>query len=333
MSAITRCLSRYRNELKGFAILWVVFFHARLGLDSGLLYQIKRIGYGGVDIFFFLSGYGLYYSLKKDNDLTHYLKRRAMRILPAYLPFCLVWLAVMLPLSGKGLAACLRIAAGNLTMTGYFAGVDLNINWYLSALAMSMAVAPLFCAVLSEGRYFRLRVLELMAVLLTVGCAYIGNGQYMAISRLPVFALGMVFATPDVQRLSLKKTATAMAAAALLGGAALFVCLEKYAELLVTYAMYWHPFLLITPGLCCGLAWLFDRFPAAARKPFEVFGKASFEIFLFNVWLEALGKNYGLASTPSEWLGWSVAGIGVGLAYHWLVGKVSGRIQAKILKK
>ena len=50
MSVISRYLSRYRNELKGFAILWVVFFHASLGLDTGVLYQLKRIGYGGVDI-------------------------------------------------------------------------------------------------------------------------------------------------------------------------------------------------------------------------------------------------------------------------------------------
>ena len=51
METIRRSLSCYRNELKGIAILWVVFFHAQLGLD-GIWYQIQRIGYGGVDIFF-----------------------------------------------------------------------------------------------------------------------------------------------------------------------------------------------------------------------------------------------------------------------------------------
>ena len=37
-----------RDEIKGAAILWVVFFHAQLGL-GGLLYDVQKIGYGGVD--------------------------------------------------------------------------------------------------------------------------------------------------------------------------------------------------------------------------------------------------------------------------------------------
>ena len=43
MESMRKLLSRYRNEIKGCAILWVVFFHARLGLD-GLMYQVQRIG-------------------------------------------------------------------------------------------------------------------------------------------------------------------------------------------------------------------------------------------------------------------------------------------------
>lgn len=35
-----------RDEIKGAAILWVVFFHAQLGL-GGLLYDVQKIGYGG----------------------------------------------------------------------------------------------------------------------------------------------------------------------------------------------------------------------------------------------------------------------------------------------
>ena len=79
------------------AILWVVFFHAQLGL-GGLLYDVQKIGYGGVDMFLFLSGFGLYHSLSRDADAGRYLLRRARRLLPAYLPFCAVWLCVMLPL-------------------------------------------------------------------------------------------------------------------------------------------------------------------------------------------------------------------------------------------
>ncbi len=321
MQTIRRNLSRYRNELKGFAILWVVFFHAQLGLE-GFLYQIQRIGYGGVDVFFFLSGYGLYHSLEKDADPGRYLKRRGERLLPAYLPFCLVWLAVMLPLHGGGVATSLKIAAGNLTMTGYFANVDLNINWYVSAMALSLLLAPVFHAVLHCGDRFLLRAAVLLAVLFAVGFAYIGADQYMAISRLPVFAMGMMAAAPQMESLSGKKATAAMVAAGVLGTIVLYMCLERFSELLITYAMYWHPFVLITPGLCAGLAWIFSCLPGAVCKPFALLGKASFEIFLFNVWIEVLGKKYAWASSPLEWLLWSAASIVAGCAYHWLIGRI-----------
>ena len=68
-----------RDEIKGAAILWVVFFHAQLGL-GGLLYDVQKIGYGGVDMFLFLSGFGLYHSLSRDADAGRYLLRRARRL-------------------------------------------------------------------------------------------------------------------------------------------------------------------------------------------------------------------------------------------------------------
>ena len=46
-------VGRWRDELKGLAILWIVYYHSQLDLPDGwnLLHQW---GYGGVDIFFFL---------------------------------------------------------------------------------------------------------------------------------------------------------------------------------------------------------------------------------------------------------------------------------------
>ena len=98
MRRMQEAIGACRDEIKGAAILWVVFFHAQLRL-GGLLYDVQKIGYGGVDMFLFLSGFGLYHSLSRDADAGRYLLRRARRLLPAYLPFCVVWLCVMLPLS------------------------------------------------------------------------------------------------------------------------------------------------------------------------------------------------------------------------------------------
>lgn len=53
-------LSKYRTELMGLAIFWVMLFHAHdLDLGINLLNDIRGIGFGGVDIFILLSAMGL----------------------------------------------------------------------------------------------------------------------------------------------------------------------------------------------------------------------------------------------------------------------------------
>ena len=81
-----RVLSRYRSELMGIAMLWVMCFHAfDLDLGSKFLNFVRAIGFGGVDIFILLSAMSLVMSLeKRPVEYGAFLRRRAGRILPAY---------------------------------------------------------------------------------------------------------------------------------------------------------------------------------------------------------------------------------------------------------
>lgn len=322
MRRVQQSIGAYRDQIKGVAILWVVFFHAQLGLD-GLLYEVQKIGYGGVDLFFFLSGFGLWYSLSRDGDTGRYLVRRARRLLPAYLPFCVLWLCVMLPLYGLGTVQSVRVAAGNLLMIGFFAGTPAMINWYVSALAASLLAAPLIYSLMMRGSRPRLRALLIAAVCFLGGLCFIGTEAYMAVSRFPVFVLGMAAAVP-ARRDGGGQTALAGAIAALAGLCVLFVCFFRFPEMLNTYGMYWHPFILIAPAMCAGLGWLFAK---AGRKLvlLRALGRASFEIFLFNAWVEVLGKRFGLADGPLSWLLWSVGSVLAGLGYHFVVERCMQR--------
>lgn len=67
-------LSKYRTELMGIAILWVMFFHLSIDINNRILNLIKTIGYGGVDIFLMISGLGLYYAYKKNNNIKLFYK-------------------------------------------------------------------------------------------------------------------------------------------------------------------------------------------------------------------------------------------------------------------
>lgn len=78
-------LSKYRGFLMGFAILWVMYFHIPLKFATEVGWFIHRIGFYGVDIFLFLSGLGVYYSLTKRPNVLGFYKARLVRILPAYI--------------------------------------------------------------------------------------------------------------------------------------------------------------------------------------------------------------------------------------------------------
>jgi peptidoglycan/LPS O-acetylase OafA/YrhL len=315
-------ISQYRDELKGIAMLWVIFFHALIPC-GGILGDIQKIGYGGVDIFFFLTGYGLTHSLSRSGNLRDYWHRRMRRILPAYLPLILCWLAVMLPGYGLSTVQAIRSAVGNVLLLGYWLQVPKMFNWYGSALLLFLCLAPLVHGLLSKSEKPMRTLLWMLALVGLAGLCCVGLDQYMAISRLPVFILGMAFAMDwgDQSRISpmLKRIAYGLSFA--LGLSLVLLCHARYPELLLDYGMYWHPFVLMTPPLCVFLAFLFHKAEKARAvfAPLRWMGRASFEIYLMNIWLVELGKKYALTG-GLEWAMLSLGCIALGFGYQALVG-------------
>jgi peptidoglycan/LPS O-acetylase OafA/YrhL len=82
--------------LRGLAILLVVLYHAGL-FGFVLPFEMQRFGWIGVDLFFVLSGYLIGGQLLKaaargkQLSVATFYRRRALRILPAYLVVVLVY--------------------------------------------------------------------------------------------------------------------------------------------------------------------------------------------------------------------------------------------------
>ena len=86
----------YRPEIDGLravAVISVIIYHLDISINNSPLFPG---GFLGVDIFFVISGYLISYLIFKEIKLTQkfnyieFLKRRSMRILPAFLFLCLV---------------------------------------------------------------------------------------------------------------------------------------------------------------------------------------------------------------------------------------------------
>ena len=203
----------------------------------------------------------------------------------------------------------------------------------MSALALTLMLAPLVYGLMARASHPRRCAVLMAAACFAGGLCFIGTEAYMAVSRLPVFVLGMAAAVPAREEGAGGRCARTGGAyaLALAGGAcglaALYGCFARFPETLDFYGMYWHPFVLIAPALCLGLGWLFSRTGRglAAFAPLRALGRASFEIFLFNAWVEVLGKRFGLAQGPVSWLLWSLGSVLAGLAYHAVVERCMKR--------
>lgn len=180
-------ISTQRSFIMGIAILWIVWFHADLSYQIPLLSFLRETGYGGVDLFFLLSGVGAWFSLQKNPYAASYLKRRARRILPSYYPFIIAWL-LMMKITGELYGTEI---IGNLTMLGWWAQGRNQFNWYVNAIWLFYLLAPVFVGAFEKACKKERTVVLLMAGGFLASVTFFHTLLLTAFSRLPVFILGV----------------------------------------------------------------------------------------------------------------------------------------------
>jgi peptidoglycan/LPS O-acetylase OafA/YrhL len=136
------------NELKGLAILSVIFAHIGyfLSTDHGFLFPLSIISGVGVNLFLFLSGFGLTVSeLKEKLPLGEFYKKRLLKL---FIPFWIVIIAFFLLDF-----FLLHISYGSLyiaqSLVGFFPRADLFIDinsplWFFTPILFYYLVFPFF---------------------------------------------------------------------------------------------------------------------------------------------------------------------------------------------
>lgn len=239
-------ISEFRTELMGIAILWVLWFHTQMKFESDLIHLLKMLGYGGVDIFFLVSGLGIYRSLEKDEDTLSFYKRRILKIFPAYLPVLIVWM--ILQIVKEMPENPLGFFIGNVTGLALWARNAPHFNWYIQSLILFYGIAPIIKKILD--RYEKKGLWFSLAVYFVIAPAFLCNNILMAVSRLPIFVIGMYFGKCITAENKTLKQEIALYGIAMVGVCMVALCILKFPLLLSDYGMWWYPFILIIPGLC-----------------------------------------------------------------------------------
>ena len=283
-------LFRYRKQCMAAAIVLILLNHMKAFWPENPAKIAASFFYGGVDLFFFLSGVGCFFSWRRDRDPAAFLRRRALRILPSYLPFILVWLTLQAAKSGITPTAVLA----NLLGVQGFVKLEPAFNWYVSALWLSYLLTP-WLAALAERCDTKPRAFAALAGLLLLSAAFWGDRELIILmTRLPVFLAGMLFAAESERREALTRTETVLLLALIPVGAVLLWEFAKYwPDRLWSCGLHWYPFLLIAPGACLAIAAAasaLERFRAgrALNRAAGFVGGYTFEIYLTHFLLPQL---------------------------------------------
>lgn len=310
-------LSRYRTQLMGFAILLIVVYHSGFGTNWRVFNFLKTFMYFGVDILLFLSGYGVYFSLKKNQCISFYLRKRVTKILIPFLPILLIWIIAYLGITNP--LSMLKVFIFNVTGLSFWLGMDECFNWYIgSILFFYLLSVPLFKIITNKN--CNSFILFFLTILL--GAFFIGDSRLIAISRLPIFTLGMIVADDRIFE-NFSFNAFNLLFLMLLGVTLIVTIYFIYPSLLAYVGLYWYPFLFIVPLVLLIVIKMLESKSILIQLLYFIFstlGKASYSVFLVhNLLFMIIGK---YQFNNSEWILIIVSTLLLALMYDKILDRI-----------
>lgn len=252
---------KHRTYLMGFSILWIIVFHFCF---YGNLFHVRFFdmifsrGYVGVDIFLFLSAYGLCFSYER-NGIKRFYMNRLRRLFPMYILFVVVAVYFFHQYYSD---SAVKLAVFQCTGLASFRMVD--FEWFIPALIVLYAAFPLMykgVRWLYEHCRWALPVVILAVALLVPVISKVVFPIFAY--RFPIFILGIV------AFLALQRDDEKYLLAVFVFCAA-FAIVAKLSESLMLS--------LLVPLVLWGLGEIDLKFPF--EKPICFVGKHSLEIYL-----------------------------------------------------
>lgn len=329
-------VGKYRSHIMGFCILDVLIGHSGMVFRSGpLSYLISLLWV--IDIFFFMTGMGAYHSLKKDERLLPFYKRRFSRIYPAYLPVIILYFIPIFVFytNRENLLLRLQQFFGNLSLMGWINGMDNQFNWYIQALMIFYFAAPALFLLVRSYQGSGKKAALLLGFFCLTQISFIGSGLLVAYARVIAFVLGIIAADWADRAKSFRLNVPVMLVLWVLGNLLAYYCQSLPSEIGMHYGLSWYPGLLIIPGMMLILAWIFhfcSRYKALAwlNSFFSLLGEYSLEIYIVNVLIYDVLVRCGInIHNNLVWLA-VAAVIGVlSIAYGKLVRSVMASLRAQ----
>ncbi len=342
------CISSYRTELMGVATLLVLLCHGNFfGTQIGR--AIAAEGQVGVELFLFLSGIGLYFSMRKNENVFVFYRHRFMRIIPSYLIIAVPLYAIIFFLLGP---RKISIFLYHIFQVGFLLPNELRhcTLWYVPFIVLMYILYPVwyfltkaFCQ--KKTLVFVLLIVaaflcELVSVVFLPGF-YVreGTGRLaLQVCRLPIFLIGCYAAFAVQERKRLRAfplaffSALAFAAIRLLA----MLCVDNRSPLYISLIWKSRIFLALAIicacVLCFGLSHSSDGKKPVALRVLAFVGKCSLEIYLLHALLMDLYRYGPLAAIPPFFSYYFIV-VPLSVVLAVAVRSLSGKIQTRLFAR
>ncbi len=251
-------ITKDRKYIMGIAMLMIMLFHENF-LEAGFFQEMRRWGHLGVDIFLFLSGYGIAHSLTK-NSIKVFYWHRIKRLLPS----CLFWGTVSF-----FIATCID---GGHAPLRYYVLSPLSLDkWFIYTICLFYLLSPVLYKLCKDNFVFFMAASFCVPLVI---CRVDLNGWWpinWAIGRFAVYSFGFaMYFTPHIKF----KLSTIVVSA-------LFLLSEVLIQCSGNQGFMYLFFIPAIPMVCLIIHWLkalTDRMNIS--KAIEYLGIYSLEIYL-----------------------------------------------------
>lgn len=315
-------ISRYRGELMGMAMIFIILFHVSLP-QSDMFFGLRRMGNIGVDMFFFLSGIGLWFSWTKNPSCKHFFKRRYLRIYPTWLVMASLYYIPRF--RGGDIMAWIDLI-GDITINWDFWLHDELTFWYIPATMMLYLFAPAYMELIRKHPIYRwLPVVMIMWCILVQYVTPIHNifGHIEIFwSRVPIFFIGINMGEMVRRKDKLDGASIWMIVILFVATLTSSIFLEQNLHgrfPLYVERMLYIPLTITTILL---LNRIFRRTPKWFNNAFKFVGALSLECYLIHI-------HFVLNYIPKEWTYWAtfLMCTAITLPTAWCLSKVVGKLE------
>ena len=294
-------LSKYKLELYGFSIIWIMIYHGnflnRITHNNQFVYFISNFldhGNCGVDIFLFLSGIFCFYSMKNHKGLKEFYQKRMVRLFfPVVIIYGFYW-AYDCILKKHNLILFIE----KITSLYFWLNGERSI-WFIALIVPLYFFYPLlynkFLTKYSEKTNWLIVLGMCVSICLFVclGKLYffpLYKAYEIAITRIPVFLIGSCLGIYVYEDRPISLSVLIFSFLVMILGILAFGF-----KMVPVVSFFRVPYLLTAPCLALWICILLDyiRLPGV-NQILSMFGEVSLELYLSHLVVREIAKHVQL---------------------------------------